>query len=373
MPLSRGRQSDAGTMAAPVTVRSVTGMNGHRFSTTQPTAGQPAPPARLPAPAAEPAAPASPAAVPAGAEAVISVRDLRIRYGQHEALAGLSFEVRRGELFALLGPNGAGKTSTVEILEGYRRRTGGQVSVLGTDPWQAGPAWRAQIGVMLQETGPEPDLTVTECLRLYAGYYPDPWPATDLLELTGLDAHAGRKVTQLSGGQRRKLDLTLALTGRPRVLFLDEPTTGFDPAARRDAWEIIAALKDTGTTMILTTHYMEEAERLADRVAVIAGGTLVSQGSPGSLVTRQATATITFTLPPGLTADDLPGPTRAAASPAHGGKLALAAASPLPMLRILADWAERAGHDLADLEVRRPTLEDVYLQLTTDQEAQAAS
>ena len=302
---------------------------------------------------------------------VISVSDLRIRYGKHEALAGLSFEVHRGELFALLGPNGAGKTSTVEILEGYRHRTGGTVSVLGTDPWQAGPSWRARIGVMLQETGPEPDLTVAECLRLYGSYYGDPWPAADLLELTGLDAHAGQKAAQLSGGQRRKLDLALALTGRPQVLFLDEPTTGFDPAARREAWEIIAALKDTGTTMILTTHYMEEAERLADRVAVVTAGTLVSQRSPHNLVNRQGTATITFTLPAGLTAADLPEPARHAVCGGSGGQLALTAASPLPMLGTLATWAERAGLDLPDLEVRRPTLEDVYLQLTTDTEAQA--
>jgi ABC-2 type transport system ATP-binding protein len=331
-------------------------MNGHRFSTPEPDPG-------LPASATRPAIPAT--------EAVIAVRDLRIRYGQHEALAGVSFEVRRGELFALLGPNGAGKTSTVEILEGYRHRSAGQVSVLGTDPWQASPAWRAQIGVMLQETGPEPDLTVTECLRLYAGYYPDPWPTADLLELTGLAAHAGKKAIQLSGGQRRKLDLALALTGRPRVLFLDEPTTGFDPAARRDAWEILAALKETGTTMILTTHYMGEAERLADRVAVLADGTLVSEGSPESLVTHRTTPTITFSLPAGLTTDDLPEQARTAASPAPGGKLALTVASPLTILRIIADWAERTGHDLPDLEVRRPTLEDVYLQLTSDQEGRA--
>jgi ABC-2 type transport system ATP-binding protein len=302
---------------------------------------------------------------------VISVSDLRMRYGRHEALAGLSFEVHRGELFALLGPNGAGKTSTVEILEGYRRRTGGSVTVLGTDPWQAGPSWRAGIGVMLQETGPEPDLTVAECLHLYGSYYCDPLPAADLLELTGLGAHADKKATQLSGGQRRKLDLTLALTGRPQVLFLDEPTTGFDPAARRDAWEIIAALKDTGTTMVLTTHYMEEAERLADRVAVITAGTLVSQGSPKSLVDRQGSPSITFTLPAGLTAADLPEPVRQVVCGSSGGKLALAAASPLPMLGTLAAWAEHAGLDLPDLEVRRPTLEDAYLQLTTDQEAQA--
>jgi ABC-2 type transport system ATP-binding protein len=349
-------------MATPTAIRSVTGMNGHRTSTTQPTG--------RPEPAARPATPAARAASPAGSGAVISVSDLRMRYGQHEALAGLSFEVFRGELFALLGPNGAGKTSTIEILEGYRRRTGGMVRVLGADPWQASPAWRAQIGVMLQETGPETDLTVAECLRLYGGYYPDPWPAADLLELTGLDAHASKKATQLSGGQRRKLDLALALTGRPQVLFLDEPTTGFDPAARRDAWEVIAALKDTGTTMILTTHYMEEAERLADRVAVITSGALVSQGPPDALITRQATATVTFTLPPGVTANDLPEPVRDQVCGTAGGKLALPAASPLALLRILAEWADRAGHDLPDLEVRRPTLEDAYLQLTSQSDTE---
>jgi ABC-2 type transport system ATP-binding protein len=327
-------------MAAAAVIRSVAGMTSNQLSTTQ---------------------------------AVISVRGLRMSYGQREALAGLSFDVHRGELFALLGPNGAGKTTTVEILEGYRRRTGGQVSVLGTDPGQGGAAWRARLGVMLQESGPEFDLTVTECLRLYAGYYPDPWPAADLLELTGLDGQAGQRATQLSGGQRRKLDLALALTGRPQVLFLDEPTTGFDPAARREAWASIAALKDTGTTIILTTHYMEEAECLADRVGVISGGVLVYAGDPASLTARQATAAITFTLPAGLTAADLPAPVRAAAASSGAGKVSVPAAAPLPMLRILAGWAEEAGHDLPDLEVRRPTLEDAYLQLTTTTEAQATS
>jgi ABC-2 type transport system ATP-binding protein len=331
-------------MAAAPVIRSVTGMNGHPFGI------------------------ARPAAVTAGREPVISVRDLRVRYGQREALAGLSFEVLRGELFALLGPNGAGKTSTVETLEGYRRPSSGTVRVLGADPWQAGPRWRARIGVMLQETGPEPDLTVAECLHLYGGYYADPWPAADLLDLTGLDGHAGQKAIRLSGGERRKLDLALALTGRPRLLFLDEPTTGFDPAARRSAWDIIAALKDTGTTIVLTTHYMEEAERLADRVAVITAGALVWQGSPGALVTRQA-PTITFTLPADLAVDDLPEPVRLATTSRPGGTLVLPVASPLPMLRILADWAERTGHDLPDLEVRRPTLEDAYLQLTVEENA----
>ena len=331
-------------MAAAAVIRSVAVMTSHQLSTTQ-----------------------------SGGEAVISVRGLRMSYAQREALAGLSFDVHRGELFALLGPNGAGKTTTVEILEGYRRRTGGQVSVLGTDPGQGGAAWRTQLGVMLQESGPELDLTVAECLRLYAGYYPDPWPAADLLELTGLDGQAGLRATQLSGGQRRKLDLALALTGRPRVLFLDEPTTGFDPAARREAWDSIAALKDTGTTIILTTHYMEEAEYLADRVGVISGGVLVSQGPPSSLAGRQAMAAITFTLPAGLTAADLPEQVRDVAASGGAGKVSVPAAACLPVLRILAAWAERAGHDLPDLEVRRPTHEDAYLRLTTTQEAQATS
>jgi ABC-2 type transport system ATP-binding protein len=327
-------------MAAPAAVRSVTGMTKHPCRTTP-------------------------------GDAVISVSDLRMRYGAHEALTGVSFDVFRGELFALLGPNGAGKTSTVEILEGYRHRTGGQIRVLGADPWQAGRAWRARIGVMLQETAPEPDLTVAECLGLYGGYFPDPWPPGDLLELTGLSRQSGQRAARLSGGQQRKLDLALALIGRPLVLFLDEPTTGFDPAARRDAWDTIAALKNTGTTIILTTHYMEEAERLADRVAVIAAGAVVSQGPPGRLVARQATPTITFTLPVGLTTADLPEPVPHAASSTPDGRVTLPCPSPLPALRLLADWAERTGHDLPDLEVRRPTLEDAYLELTGAQNPEA--
>jgi ABC-2 type transport system ATP-binding protein len=306
-------------------------------------------------------------------DAVISVTDLRMRYGDRDVLTGLSFEVRRGELFALLGPNGAGKTTTVEILEGYRRRTGGQVTVLGTDPWQAGRLWRAQIGVMLQETGPEPDLTVIDSLRLYGGYYPDPWPPDDLLLLTGLSAQARLRAAQLSGGQRRRLDLALALVERPLVLFLDEPTTGFDPAARREAWAMVAALKDLGTTIILTTHYMEEAERLADRVGFLRGGVLVSQGPPSGLALRQAAPAIAFTLPAGVTAEDLPYAARRAMTGSDGGRVTLTAASPLRVLGVLAGWAERSGYDLPDLEVRRPTLEDAYLQLTGDPEAETTS
>jgi ABC-2 type transport system ATP-binding protein len=338
-------------MARPAAIRSVAGMTSE-YSTTR--TGRTGPAAAAPGPAP-----------------VISVRGLRMRYGPREALSGLSFAVLSGELFALLGPNGAGKTTIVEILEGYRRRTGGQVSVLGADPWRAGPAWRARIGIMLQETGPDPGLTVAECLHLYGGYYPDPWPARDLLELTGLAGQSGQRASQLSGGQRRQLDLALALTGRPRVLFLDEPTTGLDPAARRDAWAGLAALKEAGTTIILTTHYLEEAEQLADRVAVIRSGALVTEGTPASLAGRQAAA-ITFTLPAGVTAADLPEPARQAAV-ARDRTVTLPAAAPLPMLRILADWADRTGTDLGGLEVRRPTLEDAYLQLTGTPETQATS
>ena len=306
-------------------------------------------------------------------DAVIIVSDLRMRYGERDVLGGLSFDVFGGELFALLGPNGAGKSTTVEILEGYRHRSGGQVTVLGTDPWQAGRSWRARIGVMLQETGPERDLTVADSLRLYGGYYPDPWPPGDLLQLTGLTAQARLRAAQLSGGQRRRLDLALALVGRPQVLFLDEPTTGFDPAARREAWAAIGALKDLGTTIILTTHYMEEAERLADRVGFLRGGVLVSQGPPGGLALRQASPAITFSLPAGVSAVDLPDAARRVMSGSDGGQVTLTAASPLRVLGVLASWADRTGHDLPDLEVRRPTLEDAYLELTGGQEAEAAS
>jgi ABC-2 type transport system ATP-binding protein len=314
-----------------------------------------------------------PWAGPSEGEAVISVSDLRMRYGDRDAVAGLSFEVRRGELFALLGPNGAGKTSTVEILEGYRRRSGGQVTVLGADPWQAGRQWRARIGVMLQETGPERDLTVAECLRLYGGYYPRPWPPGELLRVTGLESQAARRAAQLSGGQRRRLDLALALVGRPQVLFLDEPTTGFDPAARHDAWDAIASLKELGTTIILTTHYMEEAEHLANRVAFIAAGRLVSQGTPGDLAAREASPRISFTLPDGLSAADLPEPARSAVTSSSGGTVVLSAQSPLTLLGLLASWAEQARVDLTDLEVRRPTLEDSYLQLTGSPETAATT
>ncbi|WP_051944553.1 ABC transporter ATP-binding protein [Streptacidiphilus rugosus] len=313
--------------------------------------------------------PVTRAAATAG-DAVIDVSGLRMRYGPFEAVRGVDLRVRRGEVFAFLGPNGAGKTTTVEILEGYRRRTAGEVTVLGEDPARAGPAWRGRIGVVLQESQPERDLTVAECLRLYAGYYPAPRPVGETLELVGLTEQAESVATRLSGGQRRRLDVALSLIGDPELLFLDEPTTGFDPSARRAAWEMIAGLRALGVTVFLTTHFMDEAEYLADRVTVISDGLVVAEGTPGTIGGRErAAAEIRFTLPPRTALADLPAVVRAAlaeAGPAdgQGGRLLLRADHPLAVLGPLIGWAEERGHDLPDLEVRRPSLEDVYLALT---------
>jgi ABC-2 type transport system ATP-binding protein len=298
--------------------------------------------------------------------AVIRVSGLRMRYGSFEAVRGIDLEVRRGEVFAFLGPNGAGKTTTVEILEGYRRRTAGEVTVLGEDPARAGPSWRARIGVVLQESQPERDLTVAECLRLYAGYYPAPRGVAETLELVGLSDRADAIAGRLSGGQRRRLDVALSLIGDPELLFLDEPTTGFDPSARRAAWEMIAGLRALGVTIFLTTHFMDEAEQLADRVTVISDGRIVAEGTPGTIGGRQrAAAEIRFTLPPGVLLADLPVPVRAGLVPGPGERLLVRAESPLSVLGPLVRWAETHGYDLPDLEVRRPSLEDVYLALTT--------
>jgi ABC-2 type transport system ATP-binding protein len=298
-------------------------------------------------------------------EDVIEVSGLKMRYGSFEAVRCIDLRVRRGEVFAFLGPNGAGKTTTVEILEGYRRRTGGDVTVLGQDPQTAGPAWRSRIGVVLQECEPEHDLTVAECLRLYAGYYPAPRGVDETLALVQLSDRADATASRLSGGQRRRLDVALALIGDPELLFLDEPTTGFDPSARRAAWEMIAGLRALGVTVFLTTHFMDEAEHLADRVMVIADGLIVAEGAPGTLGGRElASAQIRFTLPPGTTVDELPEPVRASLAEQDGARVLLRAASPIAVLGPLIGWAEARGDDLADLDVRRPSLEDVYLALT---------
>jgi len=298
-------------------------------------------------------------------DAVISVRGLRKSYGAFEAVAGIDLEVPRGEIFAFLGPNGAGKTTTVEILEGFRERTAGEVSVLGVDPARADGAWRNRIGVVLQESQPEPGLTVRECLALYAGYYEAPRQIEDTIALVGLDGKADTLGPQLSGGQRRRLDVALSLIGDPELIFLDEPTTGFDPSARRAAWDVVAGLRALGKTVFLTTHYMDEAEHLADRIAVIAAGQIVAEGPPGTLGGRgRMPATIRFTLPGGLSAADLPPALGALVASAADGRVVLESATPLADVKALADWALARELDLPDLDVRRPSLEDVYLQLT---------
>ena len=277
--------------------------------------------------------------------------------GEVDALRDVDLEVRRGEILALLGPNGAGKTTLVEILEGFREPTGGEARVLGIDPATAGRSWRERVGMVVQESRPEPGLTVRECLELYAGYYSAP-RAID--EAIGLEDHADALGDQLSGGQQRRLDVALALIGDPELLFLDEPTTGFDPFARRAAWSAIDALRSLGKTIVLTTHQMDEAERLADRIAVLAHGEIVAQGTPRSLGGRDAlAATIRFTLPPETSTSELPQALRAFARGGSHGTVRLRSDDPLADVHELADWALRRSLDLPDLDVHRPTLEDV--------------
>jgi len=302
---------------------------------------------------------------PAHAEPVISVRGLVKRYESHQAVAGIDLQVRRGEIFAFLGPNGAGKTTTVEILEGFRQRTAGEVAVLGHDPAMADGAWRDRVGVVLQESEPEPGLSVRECLAMYAGYYHTPRDIEETIALVGLTAKAGALGTRLSGGQRRRLDFALAMIGDPELIFLDEPTTGFDPSARRAAWEVVAGLRTLGKTIFLTTHYMDEAEYLADRITVLSAGRIVAEGAPRTLGGRdQMTTAISFTLPASLTARDLPAGLNPLAEPGPAGLTVVHTESPLVHLQMLGNWALGRGFDLPDLDVHRPTLEEVYLSLT---------
>ena len=299
---------------------------------------------------------------------VVEVRGLRMRYGAVEAVSGIDVEVHLGEVFAFLGPNGAGKTTTVEILEGLRHRTAGEVSVLGEDPDDAGSNWRVRIGVVLQESEPEPELTVEECVSLYAGYYPKSRAVDQTLGLVGLADRRAARCGQLSGGQRRRLDLALALIGDPDLLFLDEPTTGFDPSARRAAWDVISGLRDLGKTIFLTTHYMEEAERLGDRIAVIARGCIVAEGTGADIGERATKAsTVSFTLPPGASVTDLPLTVACAVVACRDNRVEAKVSSALPLVGDLAGWAKERSLDLPDLEVTRPTLEDIYLELTEEQ------
>ena len=293
------------------------------------------------------------------AEAAVEVTDLRKSYGSLEAVAGIDLSVAPGEIFALLGPNGAGKTTTVEILEGHRQRSGGEVSVLGHDPARGEREFRRRIGIVLQSTGVEPYLTVAESVALYAGYYPHPRSADEVLGLVGLAEQRDRRIGKLSGGQRRRVDLAIALAGDPELLFLDEPTTGFDPAARRQAWEMIRGLAALGKTIFLTTHFMDEAQALADRVAIIAAGRIVAEGTPESLGGRaEAVTRLRFSIPAEATLPERFDAARV------GAALELTTAEPTQLLHDLTAWAIGEGIELDSLEAVRPSLEDAYLRLT---------
>ena len=297
-------------------------------------------------------------------EVVIHVHGLRKSYGDHEVVRGIDFDVRAGEILAFLGPNGAGKTTTVEILEGYRTRNDGEVRVLGVDPADGDGRWRARIGLVLQSCAMPPELTVHELVSLYAGYYPHPRPVAETIDVVGLTEERDARSSGLSGGQQRRLDVALALIGDPELVFLDEPTTGFDPSARHHAWEVIADLRELGKTIFLTTHYMDEAQALADRVAVIADGRIVAEGTPDTLGGRDhAASDISFTPPSGHSLGDLPEELRAGAT-LRGETIHLSTREPARALHALTGWALGRGLDLHDLSVGRPTLEDVYLELT---------
>jgi ABC-2 type transport system ATP-binding protein len=296
-------------------------------------------------------------------DAVVEVRGLRKSYGAVEAVRGVDLAVARGQVFALLGPNGAGKTSIVEILEGYRERTGGDVSVLGFDPATGGAAYKARIGIVLQSTGMERYLTVRELMEATAGYYPHPRPVAEALAMTDLEDRATVPVRRLSGGQRRRLDLALALVGDPDVVFLDEPTTGFDPSARHQAWEVIRGLAGLGKTILLTTHFMDEAQVLADRLAVIVDGTIVAEGSPDEVIGEHATTTLVRVRPRDPAA--FPAPELGfTADPGDPGWWRAEVAEPTRLLHRVTGWSLDGGGPLDDISVTRPSLEDVYLMLT---------
>jgi ABC-2 type transport system ATP-binding protein len=279
----------------------------------------------------------------------IVVRELSKSYGSVEALRGISFDVAQGEVFGLLGPNGAGKTTTVEILEGYRDRDGGEASVLGYDPGSGSRELRERIGVVLQQSELSPNLTVRETHQMFGGYFANPRDVDEVVELVGLGEKRDARVKTLSGGQKRRLDLGVALVGNPALVFLDEPTTGFDPAARRAAWEMIRALRSLGTTILLTTHYLDEAQQLADRVAVLRGGEIVRQGTPSELIGDSRVTEIRYR---------------------RDGELVVVESSdPVRDLNELTSQALAEGTELEQLEVRRATLEDVYLELVDEEEA----
>ena len=301
--------------------------------------------------------------------AAIEVRGLTKSYGDVQAVRGIDLVVERGQIFALLGPNGAGKTTTVEILEGYRSRDDGTVTVLGYDPGRQRNRLKPQIGIVLQSTGVDRYLTVSETVTMYAGFYPHPRPVDEVIDLVGLTAKRDTRVLKLSGGQQRRLDVAVALAGNPDLLFLDEPTTGFDPSARHEAWEVIKNLAALGKTVLLTTHYMDEAQYLADQVAVITSGRIVAEGPPATIGNReQARAQIRYRLDAGTTP-----PADLTAPPGPDGLIELRPDDLTAALHRLTGWALEQHVELTGLEVIRPTLEDVYLELTDDPARAAGS
>ncbi len=290
----------------------------------------------------------------------IIVDDLRKTYGDLNAVDGVSFEVAAGEVYGLLGHNGAGKSTTVEILEGHRAATSGTASVLGLDPGTAGREMRDRIGIVLQSSSVEQQLTVREALRFYGSCYRNRRAVDEVIELVDLGAKADERIGTLSGGQRRRIDLALGIIGTPEVLFLDEPTTGFDPVARRQSWELVRRLCDGGTTVLLTTHYLDEAEHLADRVGVLADGRLVAEGTPAELMSATPEATIAFELPDGFEPEDLVVPS---AAEIFGRVVTIKTETPTPVLAALTAAAVERGVELVNLSVQRPSLEDVFIRL----------
>ena len=293
----------------------------------------------------------------------VVVKDLHKRYGDNHAVRGLSFEVMQGEVFAIVGPNGAGKTSTVEILEGHRRRSAGEVKVLGFDPETGGRAFRERIGIVLQEAGMEDLFTARELISHYAGFYPSPLDVEEVIRFVGLQDKADERTRTLSGGQRRRVDLALGLIGDPDLIFLDEATTGFDPSARRQAWDLVAGLCRVGKTVILTTHYMEEAYRLADRIAVIADGRLVALGTPAELMqrTKAGRTTIAFRLPTaGLELPPLEGE-----ATVEDGMVQVMSPAATKDLQTLTGWALARHVELLDLRLNQASFEDSYLELVS--------
>jgi ABC-2 type transport system ATP-binding protein len=301
-------------------------------------------------------------------ETAISVRGLRKSYGEHEAVRGIDFEVTAGEVFGFLGPNGAGKTTTIEILEGYRERSDGEVTVLGVDPAVPTRAWRDRVGLVLQECELDPLWTVHEAVDLFARFYAKPRPVEETIELVGLGDKRDARVGSLSGGQKRRADVAIGIVGDPDLIFLDEPTTGFDPSARRDAWNMIEGLKALGKTVFLTTHYMDEAQHLADRVAILRDGQIVAQGRTEELGESIGQRTVIgFALDGGLSAEDI---RASVGSPVEvaGNQVSIETEQPQADLHALLSLAEQRGAKLAELEVRRPNLEDIFLELTRKEE-----